>query len=262
MDVLSSMATVAGYKAVLEAAARLPRIVPMMITAGGTIPPARVFVVGVGVAGLQAIATAKRLGAVVRAYDVRPAAKEQVESLGAKFVELPLVADSAEATGGYAKEMDRSFQQRQRQLLLPVVADSDIVITSAAVPGKPAPVLITEDMVREMRPGSVIVDLAADSGGNCQLTRPGETITAHLVTILGPNNLPSAIPAHASLLFANNISAFVLNMVKEGKLSLNPDDPIVQETLVAHEGEVVEPRVREALGLSELPEKIEEARAG
>jgi NAD(P) transhydrogenase subunit alpha len=250
MDVLSSMSTVAGYKAVLLAAAELPRMFPLLMTAAGTISPARVFVVGAGVAGLTAIATARRLGAVVEAYDVRAAVKEQVQSLGAKFVELPIPADDAEASGGYAKAFDEEFYKRQREKMSRVVAASDVVITTAQVPGTKAPLLITGDMVAGMGPGSVIVDLASEQGGNCELTRPGETVVTHGVTILGPVNLPATVPHHASQMYAKNVSAFFLHLVKEGRLALDPGDEITKETLVAHEGDVVHPRVRAALGLA------------
>ena len=249
MDVLSSMATVAGYKAVLLAAAELGKLFPMMITAAGTITPARVFVVGAGVAGLQAIATAHRLGAVVQAYDVRPAVKEQVESLGARFVEMELETEAAEESGGYARAMGKEFYRRQRELMDQVVAESDVVIATAAVPGKQAPVLITGAMVEKMAPGSVIVDLAAESGGNCELTRAGETVQAHGATILGPVNLPSTVPYHASQMYAKNVTAFVENLVDGGQVKLDLDDPIVSDTLLTREGEVVNPRVRELLGL-------------
>lgn len=249
MDVLSSMSTVAGYKAVLLAAAELPRIFPLLMTAAGTVSPARVFVVGAGVAGLTAIATAKRLGAVVEAYDVRVAVKEQVESLGAKFVELPLPSESGEGAGGYAKALDEEFYRRQRETMSRVVAESDVVITTAQVPGKKAPLLITEEMVAGMGPGSVIVDLAAGQGGNCELTRAGETVVLHGVTVLGPANLPATVPHHASQMYAKNAAAFLLHLVKDGNLILDTADEITRETLVSHGGEVVHPRVREALGL-------------
>ncbi len=252
MDALSSMATVAGYKAVLLAAGALSKMYPMMITAAGTITPARVFVVGAGVAGLQAIATSRRLGAVVQSYDIRPAVKEQVESLGAKFVELELETEEAEGAGGYAQDMGDEFYRRQRAMMAQVVAESDVVITTAAVPGKSAPILITEEMVQKMAPGSIIVDLAAEGGGNCELTRAGETLEAHGITILGPVNLPSTIPYHASQMYAKNLTAFLQNMVKDGELDLNFEDPILQDSLLTHQGEVVHPRVRELLGLSPL----------
>lgn len=251
MDVLSSMSTVAGYKAVLLAAAELPRMFPLLMTAAGTVSPARVFVVGAGVAGLTAIATARRLGAVVEAYDVRDAAREQVESLGAKFVELPLPSESAEDAGGYAKAQDEEFYRRQRETMSRVVAGSDVVITTAQVPGKKAPLLVTGEMVAGMAPGSVIVDLASEQGGNCELTRAGETFTRHGVTILGPVNLPATVPHHASQMYAKNLSAFLLHVVKGEGISHDGGDEIVRETLVARAGEVVHPRVRAVLGLSD-----------
>jgi NAD(P) transhydrogenase subunit alpha len=249
MDALSSMATIAGYKAVLLAAEALPKMFPMMMTAAGTITPAHVFVVGVGVAGLQAIATARKLGAVVQAYDIRPETKEQVQSLGAKFVELGLETEEARAEGGYAREMGEEFYRKQREMMLRVVAESDVVITTAAVPGKRAPVLVTEEMVKGMQPGSVIVDLAAERGGNCELTQPGETVQAHGVTILGPVNLPATVPYHASQMYARNITNFLLNMLKDGELHLDLEDPITHDTLVTRDGEVVHPQIRELLGL-------------
>jgi len=250
MDILSSMATIAGYKAVLLAAGTLPKMFPMMMTAAGTVKPAKVFVIGAGVAGLQAIASSRRLGAQVEAYDVRPAVKEQVESLGAKFVEMELETGAAEDKGGYAKAMDEEFYRRQREMMTRVVAEQDVVITTAAVPGKKAPVLITAEMVQGMAPGSVIVDLAAERGGNCELTRPGETVVAHGVSILGPVNVPATVPFHASQMCAKNIATFLLNMVKEGKVELNMEDEVVAESLVTRDGEVVNARVREAMGLA------------
>jgi len=249
MDALTAMATLAGYKAVLLAAETLNKIFPMMMTAAGTITPSKVFVVGAGVAGLQAIATAWRLGAVVLAYDVRPAVKEQVESLGAKFVELPLESADAETVGGYAKALGEEFYRRQREMMTQVVAESDVVITTAAVPGKKAPILITAAMVQGMRPSSVIVDLAAETGGNCELTRPAETVEVHGVTIIGPVNLPSTIPYHASMMYANNIAAFLQNLVQNGEVRLNLEDPIIRDTLLTHKGEVVNQQVRELLCL-------------
>ena len=249
MDVLSSSATVVGYKAVLMAAAALPRMFPMMMTAGGTLTPARVFVIGGGVAGLQAIATAKRLGAVVQAYDVRPAVKEQVESLGGKFVELPLEAGEAQDKGGYAKAMDESFYRRQRETMAKVVAGVDVVISTAAVPGKKAPVLITGEMVDAMPPGSVIVDVAAEQGGNCEVTKPGETVVRNGVSVIGPVNLAASVPHHASQMFARNVANFLALIVKDGALKVDTADDIVRETLAAQGGEVVGARVREALGL-------------
>jgi NAD(P) transhydrogenase subunit alpha len=247
MDVLSSSATITGYKAVLLAASALPQMFPMLMTAGGTLAPARVFVIGAGVAGLQAIATAKRLGAVVQAYDVRPAVKEQVESLGAKFVELPLEAADAQDKGGYARAMDESFYRRQRETMLKVVAGSEVVITTAAVPGQKAPILLTAEMVDAMPPGAVIVDVAAEQGGNCELTRPGETVTRGAVSILGPLNLPSTVPQHASQLYGRNVATFLALIVAGGELKIDLADEIVRETLVTRDGEVVHPRVREAL---------------
>jgi NAD(P) transhydrogenase subunit alpha len=249
MDALSSMATIAGYKAVLLAASALPRMFPMLMTAAGTIAPARVFVVGAGVAGLQAIATARRLGAVVRAYDLRPAVREQVESLGAKFVELPLETDNSEDKGGYAKAEDEAFYQRQRDMMTKVVQASDVVITTAAVPGRKAPLLVTNEMVQTMSPGSVIVDLAAERGGNCELTCPDETIVQHEVKILGPSNLPSTVPYHASQMYAKNITSFLLHLVEDGHLKINLEDEIIRETLVTKDGEISHPRIRETLGL-------------
>ncbi|MBN1490384.1 MAG: Re/Si-specific NAD(P)(+) transhydrogenase subunit alpha [Phycisphaerae bacterium] len=256
MDVLSSQATISGYKAVLLAAERLPRMFPMLMTAAGTVAAARVFVIGAGVAGLQAIATARRLGAVVHAYDVRPAVREQVESLGAKFVEMPLEAAGAEGAGGYAQAMDEAFYQRQRELMARVLTASDVVITTAAVPGRKAPVLITGEMVRSMPPGSVIVDLAAEQGGNCELTRPGETFEADGVSILGPLNLPASVPYHASQMYAKNISTFLLSLIKDGQLHLDLEDEVTAGTLVIRDGLIVHPRVREVLGLAE-PASVE-----
>jgi NAD(P) transhydrogenase subunit alpha len=249
MDVLSSMATMAGYKAVLLAAEALPRIFPMLMTAAGTVAPAHVFIVGAGVAGLQAIASAKRLGAVVHAYDVRPAVKEQCESLGAKFVEMDLETGESEDAGGYAKAMDEEFYRRQRELMTRVVAENHVVITTAAIPGKKAPVLISEDMVAGMMPGSVIVDLAAERGGNCAVTEPGETVVRHGVTILGPLNLPSTVPYHASQMYSRNIMAFLKHLAPEGELKMDMEDEITRDTLLTRGGDVVNPRVRELLGL-------------
>jgi len=252
MDALSSMATASGYKAVLIAADTLPRIFPMLTTAAGTITPARVLIIGVGVAGLQAIATAKRLGAVVSAYDVRPAVKEQVQSLGGRFVELPLEVKDAQDAGGYAKAQDESFYQRQRELLGKVIAESDVVITTAVVPGKKAPVLVTKEMVGGMAPGSVIVDLAAERGGNCELTKSGEKISVNEVTIIGWINLASSVPYHASQMYSKNVSNFLLNMVKDGKVNVNMQDDIISNTLVTEGGEIVNARIRELFGLPAL----------
>jgi NAD(P) transhydrogenase subunit alpha len=250
MDILSSMATIAGYKAVLLAANALPKMFPMMMTAAGTVTPAKVFVVGAGVAGLQAIASAKKLGAVVEAYDVRPAVKEQVESLGGKFVELELATEEAEDAGGYAKELGEDFYRKQREMMVKVVAASDVVITTAAVPGKKAPVLVTEEMVNGMRPGSVILDLAAERGGNCELTRPGETVVVRGVQIIGPLNIPATIPYHASQMLAKNIITFLLHLVEEGELKIDLEDEITVGTLITHEGKVVHPMIIEAMGAS------------
>lgn len=249
MDALSSMANLAGYRAAILAAELLPKMFPMMMTAAGTIVPARVFVVGVGVAGLQAIATTRRLGAVVSAYDVRPAVREQVESLGAKFVEMDLQTDNAEGSGGYAKAMDDAFYQKQRELMGAVVAESDAVITTAAIPGKPSPVLVTEEMVERMAPGSVIVDLAAERGGNCELTEAGESITKHGVTICGPLNIPSALAYNASQLYSKNITTLLLSLIDDGQLKLDTDDEIVAATLVTHEGRVPNDDIKSRLGL-------------
>jgi NAD(P) transhydrogenase subunit alpha len=249
MDVLSSMATIAGYKAVLIAANTLPRMVPMMMTAAGTITAAKVFVVGAGVAGLQAIASARRMGAVVEAYDVRPAVREQVQSLGAKFVELPLETAGAEDKGGYATAQDESFYRRQREMMSRIVAANDIVITTAVIPGRKAPVLITAEMIRGMAPGSVVVDLAAERGGNCELTQPDQTIVAHGVTILGPTNLPSTVPYHASQMYAKNVVTFLLYLAPKGELKIDVKDEIARDTLVTSEGDIVNGRVRELLGM-------------
>ena len=247
MDALSSMATIAGYKAVLLAANYLPRLFPMLMTAAGTIAPAKVFVIGAGVAGLQAIATARRLGGVVSAYDVRGAVREQVESVGARFVELPLEAATSEDEGGYARAQEESFYRRQRELMARVVAESDVVITTAAVPGKKAPVLVTEDMVTQMAPGSVIVDLGIERGGNCELTEPDRVVHKHGVTIIGPTNLPASVPYHASQMYAKNISTFLLHIAKSGRVDLDGNDEIVQETLLSRDGHIVNPRVLELL---------------
>jgi NAD(P) transhydrogenase subunit alpha len=253
MDALSSTATMVGYKAVLLAAGALPRMMPMMMTAAGTVAPARVFVIGAGVAGLQAIATARRLGAVVEAYDVRPAVREQVQSLGAKFVELPLETAGAEDAGGYARAQEEGFYRRQRELLAKVVAASDVVISAAAVPGKMAPVLVTAEMLEEMRPGSVVVDLAAEQGGNCEASEPGKDVVRHGVKVLAPLSLATTNPHHPSQLYARNGANFVLNLVKKGELQLDADDEIVRESMLTRGGDVVHPRVREALGLAPLP---------
>jgi NAD(P) transhydrogenase subunit alpha len=249
MDALSSMATMSGYKAVILAADTLPRIFPMLTTAAGTITPGRVLIIGVGVAGLQAIATARRLGAVTSAYDMRPAAKEQVLSLGGRFVELPIEAKDAQDARGYGTAQGEEFYRKQRDLLGDAVAANDVVITAAVIPGKKAPLLVTKEMVARMLPGSVIVDLAAERGGNCELTRAGETVIEHGVTIIGETNLASTVPYHASQMYARNLTAFLLNMVKDGKFQLNEADEIHRETLLTRDGEIVNARVREFLGL-------------
>ena len=249
MDALSSMATIAGYKAVLVAANHLPRMFPMLMTAAGTIAPAKVFVIGVGVAGLQAIATARRLGGVVSAYDVRPAVREQVESVGARFVELPLEAAAAEDKTGYARAQEESFYRRQRELMARVVAENDVVITTAAVPGRKAPILVTADMVTQMTPGSVIVDLAIERGGNCELTEPDRVVDAQGVTIIGPTNLPASVPYHASQMYAKNISTFLLHIAKSGNIDLlDGNDEILRETMLSRDGHIVNARVLELLG--------------
>ena len=258
MDVLSSMATVAGYQAVLEAAAQLPRLFPMLMTAAGTLAPAKVFVVGVGVAGLQAIATAKRLGAVVEAYDVRPAVRDQVLSVGAKFVEFDLETESAEDQGGYAKEQSDEFIRRQQEQMLEVVARNDVVITTAAIPGRKSPVLVTAPMVEAMAPGSVIVDLAAERGGNCELTKANEVVVAHGVTILGPTELVSRKPYHASQMFAKNAETFLKSLLDDGKLKIDLEDEVTAGTLLCRDGEVVHPRVRDLLNLPPLAQPAAE----
>jgi NAD(P) transhydrogenase subunit alpha len=250
MDALSSMATIAGYRGVLLAAEALPKIFPMLMTAAGTITAARVLILGAGVAGLQAIATARRLGAVVSAYDVRSAVKEQIESLGGKFVVLNVETGAAEGQGGYAKAMDEDFYRRQRAALQEVIREQDVVITTAAVPGKKAPILVTAEMASAMSPGSVIVDIAAERGGNCELTQPGETVVHQGISILGPLNIASAVPFHASQMYGSNVASFLKLMVKNGELTMNRDDEIIRETLVTHGGEVVNPRVNELMGLA------------
>ena len=255
MDALSSMATISGYKAVVVAADTLPRLFPMMTTAAGTITPARVFIIGCGVAGLQAIATARRLGAVVSAYDLRPAVKEQVQSLGGRFVELPIEAKDAQDARGYATAQGEDFYKKQRELLGKVVAESDVVITAAVIPGKKSPILVTKEMVAAMAPGSVIVDLAAERGGNCEFTRPGEQVIEHGVTIMGSINLASTVPYHASQMYARNVATFLLHLVKDGKLQLNPEDEIVRDTLLTHGGEIVNARLREIYKLPVLAAK-------
>lgn len=258
MDVLSSMATIAGYKAVLLAAESLPKMFPMMMTAAGTIAPAHVFVIGAGVAGLQAIASSRKLGAVVQAYDVRPAVKEQVESLGAKFVEIELESQDAEDKGGYAKEMGDEFVRKQQQMMAKVISESDVVITTAAVPGKKAPILVTQKMAEGMTPGSVIVDLAAERGGNCELTKPGETIVHNGITIVGQTNLPSTVPYHASQMYSKNITTFLQHLVKEGELTIDLEDEITRETLVTNNGEVVHGKIRELMGFDKTEQNKED----
>ena len=252
MDALSSMATISGYKAVVLAADTQPRIFPMLTTAAGTITPARVLVIGCGVAGLQAIATARRLGAVVSAYDLRPVVKEQVQSLGGRFVELGVDAQDAQDERGYARAQNESFYDRQRQLLGEVVAENDVVITTAVIPGKKSPILVTKEMVAGMRPGSVIVDLAAERGGNCELTSAGEKVVKHGVTIIGLINLASTVPCHASQMYARNVTAFLLHLVKDGRLQLNIEDQIVRDTLLTRAGEIVNARLREFYALPAL----------
>lgn len=246
MDALSSQAGIAGYKAVLIAAAALPKFFPMLTTAAGTIAPARVFVMGAGVAGLQAIATARRLGAVVEAFDIRPAVKEEVQSLGAKFVDVSLDEDTV-AAGGYAKELSEAAKERSRQIVTQHVKSADVIITTAQVPGRKAPLLVTEEMVAQMKPGSVIVDLAADQGGNCACTEAGKDIVAHGVTIIGPINLPATLPVHASQMFAKNVLTLVQYLVKDNALQLNFADDIINSACVTHEGEIRSDRVRQAL---------------
>jgi NAD(P) transhydrogenase subunit alpha len=248
MDVLSSMATIVGYKAVLLAANAAPRMFPMMMTAAGTLTPAKVFVVGAGVAGLQAISTSRRLGALVSGYDVRPAAKEQIQSVGGKAVDLGVDSRNAEAQGGYARVMDEEFYHRQREAMAKIVADSDVVITTASVPGKKAPVLVTHDMVAGMAPGSVVVDVAAERGGNCEATRPGETVEVGGVTVIGLVNIASTVAYHASQMFSRNVTAFLVHLRQQGLPNVDLKDEIVRETLVTRGGEVVHPLVRDRLG--------------
>jgi proton-translocating NAD(P)+ transhydrogenase subunit alpha len=250
MDALSSMSTICGYKAVLMAANMLPRMFPMLTTAAGTITPARALIIGAGVAGLQAIATTRRLGAVASAYDVRPAVKEQIQSLGGRFVELPIEAKDAQDARGYAQAQDETFYQRQRELLGRVVAESDVVVTTAVIPGKKSPVLVTKEMVANMAPGSVIVDLAAERGGNCELTRPEEVVVANGVSIVGIINLASTVPYHASQMYSKNVTTFLVHLFKGGKAELNLEDEITRETLVTRNGEIVNKRVREFYSLA------------
>ena len=253
MDALSSMATIAGYKAVIAAADRLPRLFPMLMTAAGTIPPARVFVIGAGVAGLQAIATARRLGAVVEAYDVRAAAGEQVRSLGAKFLDVDLGGISTEGGGGYAAELSEEALDRGRDLITRTAAHSDVIITTAQVPGRPAPRLIRRSAVEAMRPGSVLVDLAAPAGGNCELTKPGVEQTLNGVTLLAPLNLPAEVPVHASQLYARNILNFLTLILKKGELTIDLSDEVLAGACVAHNGNPVNPRVAKLLDAVTAP---------
>ena len=253
MDVLSSMATIAGYKGVLLAAEQLPKMFPMMMTAAGTVKPARVLILGAGVAGLQAIASSRRLGAHVSAYDIRAEVKEQIESLGGKFVELDLETGDSQDAGGYAKAMGEEFYKRQRELLGKVIAENDVLITTAAVPGKRAPLLVTAEMARGMATGSVIVDLAAERGGNCELTRPGETVVESGVTILGPLNLPASVPHDASQMYSKNLVTLVQLMVKEGRLELDMEDEVITGTMVTHKGEITNEQVRGAMGAAASP---------
>jgi NAD(P) transhydrogenase subunit alpha len=241
MDALSSMSSIAGYKAALMAASELDKYFPMMMTAAGTIPPSKALIMGAGVAGLQAIATCRKLGAVVEAYDVRPAVKEQVESLGASFVEVPLEEDNTETKGGYAKELSNDAQERQRHVMHEHVKKSDVVITTALIPGKPAPLLVTEAMVADMQAGSVIIDLAAENGGNCALTEAGKTVIKHGVKIVGPINIPSQLSSHASLLYAKNMLALLKLLIKEGELDFDMDDEIILNTTITKDGEVISP---------------------
>lgn len=250
MDALSSQASVAGYKAVLIAAAALPKYFPMLTTAAGTIAPAKVFVMGAGVSGLQAIATARRLGAIVEAFDIRPAAKEEVQSLGAKFVEVKLEEDTV-AEGGYAKEVSEAAKKRSQEVLAEHVKNADAVITTAKVPGKKAPILVTEEMVAQMKPGSVIVDIAAEQGGNCACTEPGKDVQRNGVTIIGPMNLPATMPVHASQLYAKNVLSLVQYLVKDGALQLDFEDDIVKSTCVTHAGEISNQRVRDVVHSSQ-----------
>jgi NAD(P) transhydrogenase subunit alpha len=238
MDALSSQANIAGYKAAILAAHRLGRYFPLLMTAAGTIPPARVVIMGAGVAGLQALATAKRLGAVVEVSDIRPVVKEQVESLGGRFIDLPL-EETGEGSGGYAKEMGEDFLRRQREIITQHVSAADAVITTAQVPGKAAPVLLTQEMVEAMRPGAVVVDLAAEQGGNCELTRPGEEVDHGGVLILGPANLPASMPLDASTLYARNVLSLLLLLIEEGKIRLDLEDEVIAGSLLTHAGEVV-----------------------
>jgi H+-translocating NAD(P) transhydrogenase subunit alpha len=254
MDILSSQAAVAGYKAVLTAAAELPKMFPLLTTAAGTIAPAKVFIVGAGVAGLAAIATSRRLGSLVEAYDVRPAAREEVQSLGARFVELPLETGQEEGSGGYATQLSEENIKKQQELMAKTVAASDVVITTAQVQGSTAPQIITTEMIMGMAPGSVIIDLAAEQGGNCEPTVAGEVVDVNGVKVMGVVNLPGTIPVHSSQLFGKNVANFLGLMVSGGALDTEVDDDVIRESVVARGGDVVNNRVREALGLEKLPE--------
>ncbi len=253
MDALSSMASIAGYESVLMAASALPKLFPMMMTAAGTITPAKVLILGAGVAGLQAIATARRLGAVVSAYDLRSEVKEQIESLGAKFVVLDLDTGGGGGGGGYAKAMDEAFYKRQRELLTEVIREQDVVITTAAVPGRKAPILVTAAMAEAMAPGSVIVDIAAERGGNCELTHAGQTVLHNGITIIGPTNLPSRAPFHSSQMYATNLVNFLKLITKDGEVNLNMDDDIIRETMVTKGGQIVHPKLAPAVPLPTAP---------
>jgi NAD(P) transhydrogenase subunit alpha len=244
MDALSSQASIAGYKATLIAATALPKYFPMLTTAAGTVRPAKVFVIGAGVAGLQAIATARRLGALVQAYDIRPEVKEQIESLGATFVEVELEEETS-SEGGYAKEVSADSQQRIQEKVADTIADSDVVLTTAQVPGKKAPLLVSDETIARMHPGSVIVDVAAEQGGNCEGTEAGKDVVRHGVTIIGPVNLPSSVPVHASQLYAKNIASLLKYIMPDGNLNLDWDDEIVSQSCITHQGEIVNPKVRE-----------------
>lgn len=250
MDVLSSMATVSGYKAALLAANYLPKFYPLLMTAAGTIIPAKVLVLGAGVAGLQAIATSRRLGALVQAYDVRSEVKNQVESLGAKFLELELDTVGTQTSGGYAQAMDEGFYQRQQVMMRAAIADSDVVITTAAIQGKRAPILVTADMTAAMKPGSIIIDMAAESGGNCELTKPGESVKANGIVILGPLNLPSSIAYHSSQMYAKNLTNFLLNLTVDGEINIDYTDPIIRDSIVTYKDTVVNPKICELLQIS------------
>ena len=245
MDALSSMSSLAGYKSVLMAASNLGKYFPMMMTAAGTIPPSKVLVLGAGVAGLQAIATAKRLGAVVEAFDIRPVVKEQVESLGATFVEIPDIDDDTESEGGYAKELSSDSQERQRQVIHEHAKKSDVIITTALIPGKKAPLLVTEAMVEDMEPGSVVVDLAAEQGGNCEVTEAGKTIKSHDVNVLGPLNIPATVPQHASQLYAKNMQSLLNHLFEDDSLKFDFEDEITLKTTITHGGEIISPLLKD-----------------